>query len=64
MVNSINSLSLITVTFNFLDVTVIKDNELIEFNWYHNFSTFSGRYLNFWSQHPVSQKIGQHRGID
>ncbi|KYN34033.1 hypothetical protein ALC56_11646 [Trachymyrmex septentrionalis] len=39
---------------NFLDVTVIRNNELIEFNWYHK-PTFSGRYLNFWSQHPVSE---------
>jgi len=31
---------------NFLDVTVIRDNELIEFNWYHK-PTFSDRYLNF-----------------
>ncbi|KYN13987.1 hypothetical protein ALC57_13817, partial [Trachymyrmex cornetzi] len=37
------------------DVTVIRDNELIEFDWY---PTFSGRYLIFWSQHPVSQKLG------
>ena len=35
---------------------MIRDNELIEFNWYHK-PTFSVRYLNFWSQHPVSQKI-------
>ncbi|KYN39722.1 hypothetical protein ALC56_05901 [Trachymyrmex septentrionalis] len=42
---------------NFLDVTVINDNELIEFNWYHK-PIFSDRYLNFSSQHPVSQKIG------
>ncbi|XP_018048920.1 PREDICTED: ribonuclease P protein subunit p40-like [Atta colombica] len=42
---------------HFLDVTVIKDNEVIEF-WYHK-PIFLGRYLNFWSQHPVSQKIGE-----
>ena len=50
---------------NFLAVTVIRDNVLTEFNWYHK-PTFSGRYLNFWSQHPVSQKIDQsidNRGI-
>jgi len=42
---------------NFLGVTVMRGNELIEFNWYHK-PTFSGRYLNFWSQHLASQKIG------
>ncbi|KYN26867.1 hypothetical protein ALC57_03751, partial [Trachymyrmex cornetzi] len=47
---------------NFLDVTVIRDNELIEFDWYHK-PTFSGRYLNFWSQHTVSQKIGTIAGL-
>ena len=47
---------------NFLDVTVIRDNELIEFNWYHK-PTFLSRYLNFWSQHPVSQKIGTIAGL-
>ncbi|KYN23204.1 hypothetical protein ALC57_04381 [Trachymyrmex cornetzi] len=47
---------------NFLDVTVIRDNELIEFDWYHK-PTFSGRYLNCWSQHVVSQKIGTIAGL-
>ncbi|KYQ47791.1 hypothetical protein ALC60_13177, partial [Trachymyrmex zeteki] len=41
---------------------VIRDNETIEFDWYHK-PTFSGRYLNFWSQHPVSQKIGTVAGL-
>ncbi|KYN21095.1 hypothetical protein ALC57_06540 [Trachymyrmex cornetzi] len=47
---------------NFLDVTVIRGNGRIEFNWYHK-PTFSDRYLNFWSQHPVSQKIGTIAGL-
>ncbi|KYM93792.1 hypothetical protein ALC62_15636 [Cyphomyrmex costatus] len=47
---------------NFLDVKVIRDNELIEFDWYHK-PTFSGRYLNFWSQHPVSHKKGTVMGL-
>ncbi|KYM98813.1 hypothetical protein ALC62_10460, partial [Cyphomyrmex costatus] len=47
---------------NFLDVTVIRNNELIEFDWYHK-PTFSGRYLNFWSQHPVSHKRGTVMGL-
>ena len=32
------------------------DNHLI-FDWYHK-PTFSGRYLNYFSQHPVCQKRG------
>jgi len=40
---------------NFLDVTLIKMKNNLIFDWYHK-STFSGRYLNFLSQHPLSQK--------
>ncbi|KYN02856.1 hypothetical protein ALC62_06323 [Cyphomyrmex costatus] len=47
---------------NFLDVTVIRNNDLIEFNWYHK-PTFSGRYSNFRSQHPVSHKRGTVIGL-
>jgi len=46
---------------NFLDVTIINNNNFIEFNWYHK-PTFSGRYLNFLSQHPLSQKRGTVMG--
>ncbi|XP_071640871.1 uncharacterized protein [Temnothorax longispinosus] len=42
---------------NFLDTTIINNNGLIEFDWYHK-PTFSGRYLNFNSCHPSSQKRG------
>jgi len=42
---------------NFLDVTLIRNQDKIEFNWYHK-PTFSGRYLNFLSHHPISQKRG------
>jgi len=40
---------------NFLDVTIIKNKDYLEFDWYHK-STFSGLYLNFLSAHPTSQK--------
>jgi len=40
---------------NFLDVIFIKNYDTIEFDWYHK-PTFSGRYLNFLSQHPISLK--------
>ncbi|KYM97737.1 hypothetical protein ALC62_11566 [Cyphomyrmex costatus] len=35
---------------------MIKDN-FLQFHWYQK-PTYSGRILNFWSQHPISQKIG------
>ena len=38
---------------NFLDITIIKENTILEFDWYHK-PTFSGRYLNFLSAHPMS----------
>jgi hypothetical protein len=47
---------------NFLDVTLIKGNNGLEFDWFHK-PTFSGRYLNFMSQHPVSQKRGTIMGM-
>ncbi|XP_011701227.1 PREDICTED: uncharacterized protein LOC105457947 [Wasmannia auropunctata] len=40
---------------NFLDVTIIKNNNKLEFDWFHE-PTFSGRYLNFMSSYPLSQK--------
>ncbi|KYN42381.1 hypothetical protein ALC56_03195 [Trachymyrmex septentrionalis] len=40
---------------NFLDVTLINNNNEIEFDWYHKL-TFLKRYLNFVSYHPISQK--------
>jgi hypothetical protein len=47
---------------NFLDTTIINNNGLIEFDWYHK-PTFSGRYLNFNSCHPSSQKRGTIIGL-
>lgn len=42
---------------NFLDTTIIvKDNNII-FDWFHK-PTYSGRYLNFESRHPLCQKRG------
>ncbi|XP_077255641.1 uncharacterized protein LOC143893802 [Temnothorax americanus] len=42
---------------NFLEITMIRRNNRIIFDWFHK-PTFSGRYLNFVSQHPVCQKRG------
>ncbi|XP_018375985.1 PREDICTED: uncharacterized protein LOC108769469 [Trachymyrmex cornetzi] len=47
---------------NFLDITIIKNNQSLEFDWYHK-PTYSGRYLNFFSEHPLSQKKGTVMGM-
>jgi len=40
---------------NFLDVTIILDDQKILFDRYEK-PTNTGRYINYYSQHPVSQK--------
>jgi len=47
---------------NFLDVTLLVENGVLIFDWFHK-STFSGRYLNFYSQHPDCQKRGTIIGL-
>jgi len=47
---------------NFLDTTILICNNKIKFDWFHK-PTFSGRYLNFLSQHPLSQKRGVIMGM-
>jgi len=47
---------------NFLDVSLIINNQHLEFNWYQKL-TFSGRLLNFHSQHPVVHKKGVIIGL-
>jgi len=42
---------------NFLDATIINDNNVLEFDWYMK-PTFSGRMLNYLSNHPLTQKRG------
>lgn len=43
--------------FSFLDATLnLIDNHII-CDWFHKL-TFSGRYLNFFSRHPLCQKRG------
>jgi len=44
-------------TINFLDTTIMIRNNRILFDWFHK-SIFSARYLNYLSQHPLSQKKG------
>ena len=43
-------------SISFLDILLIKENQEIITNWYTK-PTFSGRFLNYHSQHPLSQKI-------
>jgi len=40
---------------NFLDVTIILDDQKISFDRYEK-PTNTGRYINYYSQHPASQK--------
>ncbi|XP_018364761.1 PREDICTED: uncharacterized protein LOC108762315 [Trachymyrmex cornetzi] len=49
-------------TINFLDVTLIKEGRHIITDWYRK-TTFSGRFLNFYSCHPISQKVGTILGL-
>jgi len=44
-------------SINFLDTTIIINNNYIEFNWYRK-PTFSGRFLSFFSNRPLSHKKG------
>ena len=44
-------------TLSFLNLLMIKNEDsMIETNW-HRKNTFSGRYLNYFSNHPLKQKI-------
>jgi len=47
---------------NFLDVTILIKNNRIVTDWFHK-TTFSGRYLSFYSNHPFSHKIGTIYGL-
>jgi len=40
---------------NFLDTSIIKNNNKLILDWYHK-PTYSGRYLSFLSRHPLCQK--------
>jgi len=47
---------------NFLDITIINDGHGLVFDCYKK-PSFSGRYVNFYSQHPMSQKKGIVYGL-
>ena len=42
-------------SINFLDVTIINNNNCLELDWNHK-PIFSERYLNYLSSHPISRK--------
>jgi len=44
-------------SLNFLDITLITKNTKIITDWYHK-NTFSGRFLSFFSNHPICHKVG------
>jgi len=43
-------------SLNFLNVSIVKINNKLISNWYRK-STFSGRYINFYSNHPLQYKL-------
>ena len=45
-----------------LDLKIIRDNEFLIIDWYQN-PTFSGKLLNFNSNHPIHQKISSIFGL-
>jgi len=49
-------------TISFLDVRLILDNNKIIFDQYHK-PSFSARFLNFHSHHPICHKRGIVFGI-
>ena len=50
-------------TVLFLNLLMIKNEDgIIETNW-HGKNTFSGRYLNYFSNHPLKQKIAIIRNV-
>lgn len=44
-------------SISFLDTKLIVLEDRIISDWYHK-NIFSGRYLNYYSTHPMTQKIG------
>lgn len=49
-------------SINFLDITIIRENDLIITNWHHK-DTFSGRYVNFNSNMSDKDKVSIIYGL-
>jgi len=49
-------------SLSFLDLRLIISDNTIHIDWYHK-KTFSGRFLSFFSSHPLCHKIGMIYGL-
>jgi len=49
-------------SINFLDITIKLTNNQISTNWYHK-DTWSKKYLNYFSNHPISYKRSMISGL-
>ena len=49
-------------SLSFLDTTVIREGIVLLTNWYRK-PTFSGRYINYFSNHPLKYKINIIRNL-
>ncbi|XP_076299355.1 uncharacterized protein LOC143218195 [Lasioglossum baleicum] len=47
---------------SFLGVSVLRDGNKLKTNWFHK-TSWSGRYVNFHSHHPLQHKIGLVKGL-
>ena len=47
---------------SFLDTIVIRKSDKLITNWFHK-PSWSGRYINFFSAHPMQHKIGLIKGL-
>jgi len=47
---------------SFLEISLIRDNNTVVFDLYHK-PTFSGKFLNFYSHHPIAHKRGVVIGL-
>ena len=47
---------------SFLDTIVYRSNNKLITNWYHK-PSWSGRYINFFSEHPMQHKVGLIKGL-
>ncbi|XP_076301439.1 uncharacterized protein LOC143219320 [Lasioglossum baleicum] len=47
---------------SFLDINVIRNGNNLKTNWFHK-SSWSGRYVNFFSHHPLQHKVRLIKGL-
>jgi len=49
-------------SINFLDLSLLVENDALIIDWYRK-ETNSGRYLSFYSGHPLCHKVGTIYGL-